>query len=204
MVVYRNPAQHFELRFLRALVNVGCVASGVASQIRTEAQPLIPLRPVCLDMASTTSLKKQLNAAHNKCCHQGKGSCLPWQQLFPAEALTRPAIHRPSSEGTYTPRLDEYGNNIAGSQGAAKDAVIQLGITKALDAIAPLASVSPQSSAGPARRPNLFQRAEKTYRQILGPRTLKSGTVLTPQIEMNMNLGDVSVNSLKLGVGVKF
>ena len=210
MTVRRKREQPLSLRSLQALVQLGCISVGGASlELRAEAKPLAPLRSVCLEIVPAVSLPaasksiKQSNPIKQQCCHKtAAAKCLSLQQLFPPAEQIRPGIRRPTVDSPYIPLLDKFGNNIS-SQGAAKDAVIQLGLTKALNVIAPLASGSKPSGVGSARQ-SLFQRAEKTYQRILGPRVLKSGAILTPQVEMNMNLGDVSLDSVKLGVGIKF
>ena len=171
--------------------------------LRAEAKPLAPLGSVCLEIMPTVS-RPAAKTIKQSCFHTIAAKCLSLQQLFPPAEQIHPGILRPVSELPYIPQLDPAGNNIS-SQGTAKDPVIQLGITKALNMMAPLApeSKSKPSGAGSARQ-SFFQRAEKTYQRILGSRALKSGAVLTPQVEMNMNLGEVSLDSVKLGVGIKF
>lgn len=203
MKVQMRQKRHFYLASLHIVVSAVCITVGIESQTTQVAAQSQSLREsVCLGIIATAPEPK---LQQNVCCQQGKrAKCLSWRRLFPpVPKAALPTLSRPKSD-IYTPRLDEYGNNIA-SPNAAKDAVIQLGVTKALNAIAPRLDLDSKTpNAGTNRSTNLFQRAAKTYQQILGPKLLKSGAILTPQIEMNMSVGDISVDSLKLGVGVQF
>jgi hypothetical protein len=113
--------------------------------------------------------------------------------------LKRPS---PTAAELFPPKLDEFGNSI-GSQGAAKDAVIQVGVTKVLDALDP--QLNPSKPGSPKKnRLNFFQRVRRDYERILGPRELQSGAILTPQVGMGMDLGRFNVDSMNLGVQIKF
>ena len=206
MTVRRKRERLLSFGFLW-LAQVECVAVGGASlMLRAEAKPVAALKAVCLEIipASLPVASALSKPAQYQCCHTvAEAKCFSVQQLFPPAKPVRPSIRRSPVETLYIPRLDEAGNTIS-SQGAAKDAVIQLGITKTLNAIAPLTSSKRKLSDAGSEHRNLFQRAEKTYQQILGPKVLKSGAILTPRVEMNMNLGDVSLDSVKLGVGIRF
>lgn len=103
-----------------------------------EGQP--PLQPVCISISSQQPQQSPPTTPQHKCCQsRAKGQCLSWQQLFPEPERTQPqSFKRPPAKPAdlFTPRLDEFGNSI-GSEGAAKDAVIQVGFSKALNALAP-------------------------------------------------------------------
>jgi hypothetical protein len=204
MTVRRNREQPLSVGSLQALIQLACIVVGGASlMLPAGAKPLAPLGSVCLEITPTITQPALSKTVRPSCCRRTAASkCLSLQQLFPPVEPVHPGIRRPVGELPYIPRLDEAGNNLS-SQGAAKDAVIQLGITQALNVITPLASESKLSDTDSARQ-SFFQRAAKTYQRFLGPKLLKSGAVLTPQVEMNMNLGDVSLDSVKLGVGIKF
>jgi hypothetical protein len=172
--------------------------------LKVEGRP--PLQPVCVGIAPVQSEKSSSQTLQSKCCHPSATvKCLKWQQLFPEVNRSQsPTIERPppTAAELFSPKLDEFGNSV-GSQGAAKDAVIQVGVTKALDTLGPKLSPSkPDSRKG--HRLNFFQRVRRDYERILGPRELKSGAILTPQVGMGMDLGRFNVDSMNLGVQIKF
>jgi hypothetical protein len=196
---------HLDLRHFRRLGMISLVPISVGLWILpVKGQP--PLQTVCVGIAPLKPQPLPPTTPQNECCQsRKKGQCLNWQQLFPEHerpqlrSLRRSPV-KPAD--VFTPRLDEFGNGV-GSGGAAKDAVIQVGVTKALDALAPnLRSSDANSKKG--SHPNFFQRIRKDYERILGPRELKSGAILTPQVGMNMDLGRFNMDSMKLGVEIKF
>jgi hypothetical protein len=170
-----------------------------------EAQSSLSLPPVCVGITPLAHQKTQLKTLQNRCCQRNtKAKCLQWQQIFPAAVPPKiPSLKRPvAAENSFSPRLDDLGNSI-GSQGAAKDAVIQVGVTKTLDALAPTLRAMKGKPEGD-RHPTFFQSLRKGYERILGPRPLKSGAILTPQVGMNLDLGKFNVDSMKVGVEIKF
>jgi hypothetical protein len=196
---------HLDLRHIQKLGIIGLVSLNLGVWVfPVKGQP--PIQPVCISISPQQPQQSPPTTPQHQCCQSSaKGQCLNWQQLFPEPERTQPqSFKRPSPKPAdlFTPRLDEFGNSI-GSEGAAKDAVIQVGVTKALDALAPqLKSFDSSSKTG--HHLNFFQRIRKDYERILGPRELKSGAILTPQIGMNMDLGRFNMDSMKLGVEIKF
>jgi hypothetical protein len=189
----------------KGLVSLALVPMGLVLFIlKVEGRP--PLQPVCVGIVPNRSEKSSSHTLQSKCCHPSATvKCLKWQQLFPqADRPQAPTLKRPSPSAAemFSPKLDEFGNSV-GSQGAAKDAVIQVGITKALDALGPQLQPSELDSKK-GNRLNFFQRVRRDYERILGPRELKSGAILTPQIGMGMDLGRFNVDSMNLGVQIKF
>lgn len=189
----------------KALVSLALVPLGLGLVIlKVEGRP--PLQPVCVGIAPDRPEKSSPPTLQRKCCHpSATAKCLQWQQLFPqADRPQSPMLKRPSPTAAelFPPKLDEFGNSVS-SQGAAKDAVIQVGVTKALDALGPQLDPSePISKQG--HRLNFFQRVRRDYERILGPRELKSGAILTPQVGMGMDLGRFNLDSMNLGVQIKF
>jgi hypothetical protein len=172
--------------------------------LKVEGRP--PLQPVCVGIAPTQQDQSSTQTLQTKCCKPSAAvQCVQWQQMFPAQnrpqtqSLKRPPV---TEAELFKPKLDEFGNSI-GSQGAAKDAVIQVGITKVLDVLGPKMN-SPEFSSKHGHQLNFFQRVRRDYERVLGPRELKSGAILTPQVGMNMDLGQFNVNSMNLGVQIKF
>lgn len=198
--------RHVSLRSLQVIGSLGFTPLGMQLlTLRVEAQSRLSLPPVCIGIVPLAHQQAQHKTLQNKCCQQSvKAKCVKWQQLFPSAVQSRPPVlKRPALAGdSFLPQVDAFGNSI-GSEGAAKDAVIQVGVTKTLDAIAPKLKSLDDKPKGD-RRPTFFQSLRKTYRQILGPRALKSGAILTPQVGMNLDLGDFNVNSMKVGVEIKF
>jgi hypothetical protein len=179
------------------------MALGLVS-LKVEGRP--PLQAVCVGIAPDRTEKSSPQSLQRKCCHPSATvKCLKWQQLFPKAARPQaPALKRPSPTVAelFPPKLDEFGNSF-GSQGAAKDAVIQVGVTKVLDALEPQLN-QPEPGSQKGHRLNFFQRVRRDYERVLGPRELKSGAILTPQIGMGMDLGRFNVDSMNLGVQIKF
>jgi hypothetical protein len=200
--------RHVSLKHLQVLGSIGLIPIGMGLIMpRVQGQSSASLRSVCVGIAPSAQPKAQPTMLQNLCCQSSKkAQCLRWQQIFPAAVRLRPpTVQRPAAANSFSPRLDEFGNSV-GSGGAAKDAVIQVGITKALNAIAPtLKSLDITSKVSrSSRRPNFFQRVRSGYERVLGPRELKSGAILTPQVDMNMDLGQFNVDAMKLGVEIKF
>lgn len=203
-----NKWRHVSLKHLKRLGRVGLILPIGMGLImpRVQGQSSASLRSVCVGIAPSEQPKAQPKQLQNRCCQSSKkAQCLKWQQIFPAAKRLQPStVRRLAPTDSFSPRLDEFGNSV-GSGGAAKDAVIQVGITKAFDAIAPtLKSLDINSKASGSRRPNFFQRVRSGYERVLGSRELKSGAILTPQVEMNMDLGQFNVDAMKLGVEIKF
>jgi hypothetical protein len=189
----------------KSLLSVILVPVGMGLVIlKVEGRP--PLQPVCVGIAPNRQEKSSPQSLQRKCCHpSAMVKCLKWQQLFPkADRPQAPVLKRPSPTAAelFPPKLDEFGNSV-GSQGAAKDAVIQVGVTKALDALEPQLNPS-EPGFKKGNRLNFFQRVRRDYERVLGPRELKSGAILTPQIGMGMDLGRFNVDSMNLGVQIKF
>jgi hypothetical protein len=193
----------------KGLVSLVLVPMGMGLVIsKVEGRP--PLSPVCVGIAPVrpekSSPQSSPQSLQRQCCHpSAKVKCLKWQQLFPeADRPQSPQFKRPSPTAAelFPPKLDEFGNSVR-SQGAAKDAVIQVGVTKALDTLGPKLNLD-ESSSKQGRRLNFFQRIRRDYERILGPRELKSGAILTPQVGMGMDLGRFNVDSMNLGVQIKF
>jgi hypothetical protein len=190
---------------LKGLISLGLVPMGMGSIVlKVEGRP--PLQPVCVGIAPDRPQKSSAQTLQKKCCRpSATAKCLQWQQLFPqADRPKSPTLKRPAPTAAelFPPKLDEFGNSVS-SQGAAKDAVIQVGVTKALDALGPTLDPS-EPSTQKEHRLNFFQRVRRDYERILGPRELKSGAILTPQIGMGMDLGRFNVDSMNLGVQIKF
>jgi hypothetical protein len=192
--------------YLQALAtSLGLSSVGIGMlALQVEGQP--PLEPVCVGIAPLKQQKSSSKTLQHQCCKTSiKAQCHPWQQLFPNHKQYQiQTLKRPPAKASdlFSPQLDEFGNSV-GSGGAAKDAVIQVGVTKALDVLVPQLK-SQHSEAQTSKRPNFFQRVRKDYERILGPKELNSGAILTPQIGVNMDLGRFNVNSMNLGVQIKW
>jgi hypothetical protein len=205
MAIRRKKWCQIDLKHLQAIGAIGLVPIGVGAWI-FQAQGKPPFQPVCVGIASAQAQQSSPKTLQKKCCRSSKaGQCLEWQQLFPELDRSQPPVLKrlpPSAADLYAPKLDEFGNSI-GSEGAAKDAVIQVGVTKVLDVLGPKLSPS-NASDRKGHRLNFFQRVRRDYERILGPRELKSGAILTPQIGMGMDLGRFNLDSMNLGVQIKF
>jgi hypothetical protein len=204
MAVKRNRWLHVSRRQVRVLVCAGIMSgSAGASLLQADAQSEA-LRPVCVGITPSEHQQRQRKTLQNQCCQRRiRAQCIQWQEIFPAAVPAQPpSFKRPAPADSFSPKIDAFGNSV-GSEGAAKDAVIQVGITKALNAVAPtFAKAEPNPKAD--HRPNFFQRLRNEYQRILGPRELKSGAILTPQLGMDMDVGRFNVNAMKVGVEIKF
>jgi hypothetical protein len=198
--------RHVSLRPLQIL-SIGLMPLGMGLIMpRSQGQSSASLPAVCVGIAPEQP-KAKSKALQHRCCQSRKTSkCLKWQQIFPAaDRLRPPTVLRPApaAADSFSPRLDEFGNSV-GSGGAAKDAVVQVGITSALNAIAPALKPLDINAKAAGSRPNFFQRVRSGYERVLGPRALKSGAILTPQVGIDMDLGQFNVDAMKLGVEIKF
>jgi hypothetical protein len=206
MAAQKTWWQHVSLRSLQVIGSIGILSMGIEFlAMPGEAQSSLSLSPICVGIAPLAHQKTQLKTFQNRCCQRTtKAKCVQWQQIFPAAVQPKvPSLKRPvAKEDSFLPQLDDLGNSI-GSQGAAKDAVIQVGVTKTLDALAPTLRSMDGKPEGD-RPPTFFQSLRKNYERILGPRPLKSGAILTPQVGMNLDLGRFNVDSMKVGVEIKF
>ncbi|WP_404789601.1 hypothetical protein [Altericista sp. CCNU0014] len=190
---------------VRVPISVGLMSVSTGGlTIQANAQSQTTLRSVCVGIKSSQYLQAQPKTLQDRCCQQSaKAKCLKWQEIFPAtRRLQSPSIERPTPAADSFPKIDAFGNS-TGSEGAAKDAVIQVGITKAWDAVAPTLKKNKANPKG-NRSANFFERLYADYQRILGPRELKSGAILTPQVGMNMDVGRFNVDAMKVGVEIKF
>ncbi len=161
-----------------------------------QAQSARSLRPACVGIASGEAMQEE-----NSCCQKdAKGKCLTLDQAFPTPKNTESSVGQ--SRNPYTnvrfsrPKASVYGNRTTGSEGAAKDAVIQMGVTKAWDAITPAFKASKKESKSSGDH-NFFEKARQDYERVFRPRELESGAILTPKL-------DVDFSSMKAGVNIQF
>jgi hypothetical protein len=186
------------LQRLRSHSVIGAIAVSMmlAVPMWVKAQSARSLRPACVGIASDETMQEE-----NSCCQKdSRGKCLTLDQAFPTPKDTEPSVGQ--SRNPYTkvrfsrPKTSAYGNRTSGSEGAAKDAVIQMGVTKAWDAIAPVSQPSKKDSKSSGDR-NFFEKAREDYDRVFRPRELESGAILTPKL-------DVDFSSMKAGVNIQF
>jgi hypothetical protein len=180
------------------LVTVGVIAVSItlAVPMLVKAQSAGSLRPACVGIASGETLQGE-----NSCCQRDSGGkCLTLDQAFPKSKDVKASVsksHKPYDKIRFSrPSTSVYGNRTTGSEGAAKDAVIQMGVTKILKVITPAfktSTTSPKSS----RDRNFFEKAREDYERVFRPRELESGAILTPKL-------DVDFSSMKAGVNIQF
>jgi hypothetical protein len=163
------------------------------------------LKPVCIGIASLEPAKSR-----RACCHnQAKGQCLKWEQLFP-ESKQRPNPSAPKSKlrvpfmQVQKPEMN-FDSNVPRSEGAAKDAVIQMGVNKLLE----LVKIRPKTAKsgtkpGHPPKPNFFERMSSHYERVLKPRSIGGTATLAPQMDVGVDLSDVSLRSMKAGVKIEF
>jgi hypothetical protein len=180
----------------QSVIGAIAVSLTLAVPILVKAQSARSLRPVCVGMASGETMQEE-----NSCCQRdSKGKCLTLEQAFPSSKNTHSSVSK--SRNPYTdvsfsrPKASVYGNRTTGSEGAAKDAVIQMGVTKAWDAIAPSFQPAKKDSKS-SRDRNFFDKARQDYERVFRPRELESGAILTPKL-------DVDFSSMKAGVNIQF
>ncbi len=204
MAVQGRRWLHVSRRHVQVLVCAGVMSGGAGvSTLQADAQSE-SLRPVCVGITPSQHQQGQRKTLQNQCCQRRiKAHCIQWQEIFPSAASSQhPSFKRPAPADSFSPKIDSFGNS-TGSEGAAKDAVIQVGITKALDAVAPAFrknEANPKAGHGS----NFFQRVRDGYQRVMGPRELKSGAILTPQVGMDMDVGRFNVDAMKVGVEIKF
>jgi hypothetical protein len=179
-----------------SVIGAIAVSLTLAVPMWVKAQSARSLRPVCVGMASGETMQEE-----NSCCQRdSKGKCLTLEQAFPSSKNTNSSVSQ--SRNPYTnvsfsrPKASVYGNRTTGSEGAAKDAVIQMGVTKAWDAIAPSFQPAKKDSKS-SRDRNFFEKARQDYDRVFRPRELESGAILTPKL-------DVDFSSMKAGVNIQF
>jgi hypothetical protein len=180
------------------LVTVGAIAVSIilAVPILAQAQSSSSLRPVCVGITSNQTMQGE-----NSCCQRDSGGkCLTLEQAFPKSKDTKASVsksHKPYDKIRFSrPSTSVYGNRTTGSEGAAKDAVIQMGVTKVVNAITPAFKPSTTSSKS-SRDRNFFEKAREDYERVFRPRELESGAILTPKL-------DVDFSSMKAGVNIQF
>ncbi len=177
---------------------MGAIAVSItfAVPMLVKAQSASSLRPACVGIVSGETMREE-----NSCCQRdSKGKCLTLDQAFPTPKDTESSVGQ--SRNPYTnvrfsrPKASVYGNRTTGSEGAAKDAVIQMGVTKAWNAIAPSFQAAKKDSKS-SRDRNFFEKARQDYERVFRSRELESGAILTPKL-------DVDFSSMKAGVNIQF
>ncbi len=193
--------QDLILQTIQAASVIAAIA--LLQPIFVQAQTAKTLKPVCIGITSPDSSQAQAS-----CCQvKSKGTCKTLEQAFPGSAnvaadtekqipLSQIEIARPAP--VFKPRT-------SGSEAAAKDAVVQMGVTKMLDVMAPnTEGINPSSPTKPHRKDSFFQRARQDmekirqdYEYVFRPRPLESGAVITPKL-------NVDFSSLKAGFKIEF
>lgn len=203
MAVQGKTQLHTSLRQVQVLVCAGVLSSGAGSLMQKAGAQSESLRSVCVGITPSDDWRTQPKTLQHQCCQRSvKAQCVQWQEMFPPAVNPQPPSFKRPAPAAFSPKIDAFGNS-TGSEGAAKDAVIQVGITKALDAVAPAFS-NTRANPKAGHRSNFFQRVRHEYQRVMGPRELKSGAILTPQVGMDMDVGRFNVDAMKVGVEIKF
>jgi hypothetical protein len=192
----QNKGQNLQRFRSYSVIGAIAVSMTLSSSMWAKAQSARSLRPICVGMASGETMQVE-----NSCCQRdSKGKCLTLEQAFPSSKNTNSSVSKPHSPYTNVsfsrPKASVYGNRTTGSEAAAKDAVIQMGVTKAWDAIAPSFQPAKKDSKSSGDR-NFFEKARQDYDRVFRPREMKSGAILTPKL-------DVDFSSMKAGVNIQF
>ncbi|MGB8698227.1 MAG: hypothetical protein WCD18_02315 [Thermosynechococcaceae cyanobacterium] len=179
----------------------GAIAMGTfswSSGVTAQSQP--SLESVCIAVKSL-----ELTQRKGTCCQsQTKRTCLKWEQAFPA---SKPSTSLAAQQRQLNVAADRetllYGQQAAGSGGSAKDAVIHMGVSKALDALSnALPTLSTDIQLG--HKTNFFQRLRRDYQRVFGPRSLGDRATLTPKLDVGVDVGSLTLSSMKAGVQIEF
>jgi hypothetical protein len=204
MRIQRGQQQR-SLNGLQSLSAAGTIALTTFLQpMFVQAQSAKTLQPFCIGLASPDSVQEPA-----LCCQtESKGKCMTVDQAFPNTGVANPPRTEkkiPISEIKFARPIPVLKPRTSGSEGAAKDAVVQMGVTKMLDVLAPnTEGITPRSPSKPHRKESFFQRARQDFTQIrqdyesvFRPRPMASGAVITPKL-------NVDFSSLKAGFKIEF
>lgn len=192
------------------LATLGLFFSVAVWAVDTEAQPsrflrasgsqsmCVGVRPPSQGSASPKSVS---------CCQSPvKGQCRSWEQFFapvsPSRNSDLKGVQSVFQKSVVLP-ASPFGRRTSGSESAAKDALVQMGVDRALNFLEPHVAPKPTSTKGRSSS-SLIGTVRRQYEQVFKPRPLKSGAILTPQLDMGVDLSEFDLTSLKAGVKLEF
>ncbi|HEY9827762.1 MAG TPA: hypothetical protein V6D19_20175 [Stenomitos sp.] len=191
------------------LATLGLLLSVAVLPANTKAQPSQFLRasgaqPMCVGVRPPS---QGVTPKSGSCCQStAKGQCKSWEQFFAPVSQPRNSdlkgVQSVFQKSVVWP-ASPFGRRTSGSESAAKDALVQMGVDRALNFLEPHVART-QTSAKGRSSGSFIGNVRRQYEQVFKPRPLKSGAILTPQLDMGVDLSEFDLTSLKAGVKLEF